>query len=145
MEEKIRILIVDDHMYMRKILRDLLSAEPEMEVTGEAANAREAIEKARLLNPDLVLLDLPLTGNGIEAIRTIAQQNPSMRILVFVDCWEYERVALALQAGALGYLTKDRSIEELMTAIRKVHRREPYLDPEITNKLRCRSLSANGN
>jgi DNA-binding NarL/FixJ family response regulator len=145
MEEKIRILIVDDHMYMRKTLHDLLSAEPGMEVAGEAANAREAIEKARLISPDLVLLDLPLAGNGIEAIRTIVQQNPSMRILVFADCWEYERVTLALRAGALGYLTKDRSIKELMTAIHKVYGREPYLDPEIINQLKRWRLSANGN
>jgi DNA-binding NarL/FixJ family response regulator len=136
MGEKIRILIVDDHMHTRNILHDLLSGEPGMEVAGEAVNACEAIEKAKSINPGLILMDLPLHGNGIEAIRIIVQQNPSIRILVFADCWEEERVAAAFRAGALGYLAKDRSIEELMVAIRRVYRRTLYLDPEICGKIK---------
>ena len=134
--ETIRILIVDDHAVVREGLRWLISTEPGMELVGEATDGAEAVEKARLLHPDVILLDLVMPRkDGLEAIREIIAESPGMRILVLSSFAEDEKVFAAIKSGALGYMVKDSSSQDLMGAIRDVHRGEPSVDPTIAQKL----------
>jgi NarL family two-component system response regulator LiaR len=136
MTEIIRILIADDHAIVREGLRALIDTEPGMELVGEAADGVEAVLKARSLQPDVILLDLVMPGkDGIEAIAEIKRENPEARILVLTSFAEDEKVFPAIQAGALGYLLKDSSPQELLKAIREVDRGESSLHPTIARKL----------
>ncbi len=119
----------------------MISAEPDMELVGEAADGAEAIEKADRLEPDIVLLDLRMpVKSGLEAIIEIKQHNPDANILVVTSFAEEEQIFPAIQAGALGYLLKDASPRELLQAIRNVRRGESSLHPAITRRL-VRQLS----
>jgi NarL family two-component system response regulator LiaR len=136
MAEKIRILIVDDHAVVREGLRALIDARPEMELVGEAVDGVEAVQKARSLQPDVILLDLVMPRKGgIEAIDEIKEESPSARILVLTSFAEDDKVFPAIKAGALGYLLKDSSAQELLEAIRDVYRGEPTMHPTIARKL----------
>lgn len=132
----IRVLIVDDHAVVREGLRALIAVKPGMEVVGEAADGLEAVRLARVLRPDVTLLDLMMPrGDGIEAIRGIKRENPAARILVLTSFAEDEKVFPAIKAGALGYLLKDSSPQELLDAIREVYRGEVSLHPGIALRL----------
>ena len=132
----IRLLIADDHTIVRKGLKVLLATEPDMQVVGEADNGVEAVEKASALKPDVILMDLVMPKmDGIEATRTITASLPGARILVLTSFAADDKVFPAVKAGALGYLLKDSSPEELLEAIRKVHRGEPSLEPSIARKV----------
>jgi NarL family two-component system response regulator LiaR len=132
----IRLLIADDHTIVRKGLKVLLATEPDMEVVGEAEDGVEAVEKAAALKPDVILMDLVMPRmDGIEATRTITAKNPSPRILVLTSFAADDKVFPAVKAGALGYLLKDSSPEQLLEAIRQVHRGEPSLEPSIARKV----------
>lgn len=134
--DPIRILIADDHAIVRGGLRALLATEPEMEVVGEAADGVEAVQKARVLDPDVILMDLIMPReSGVEAIADIKRENPDARILVLTSFAEDEKVFPALRAGALGYLLKDSTPQELLQAIRQVYRGESSLHPAIARKL----------
>ena len=134
--ETIRVLIADDHAVVREGLRWLISTEPGMEVVGEAANGTEAAEKARSLQPDVILLDLVMPcKDGIEAIGEIVAEHTAARILVLTSFAEDEKVFAAVKGGALGYLMKDSSPQDLMKAIRDVYHGEPSMDPFIAQKL----------
>jgi NarL family two-component system response regulator LiaR len=134
--DTIRILIADDHAVVREGLRALIDTEPAMELLGEAADGVEAVQKVRSLQPDVILLDLVMPRKGgIEAIGEIKKENPEARILVLTSFDEDEKVFLAIKAGALGYLLKDASPQELLEAIRDVHRGEPSMAPTIAHKL----------
>jgi NarL family two-component system response regulator LiaR len=136
MLEEISILIVDDHAIVREGQRALIDTEPGMTLVGEAKNGAEAIEMARSLNPDVIFMDLFMPGvDGIEAITAIKAQNPEACILVLTSFAEDEKVYTAVKAGALGYLLKDASPDELLTAVRNVNRGEPAMNPTIANKL----------
>lgn len=136
MTEIIRILIADDHAIVREGLRALIDTEPGMELVGEAADGVEAVLKARSLQPDVILLDLVMPRkDGIEAIAEIKRENPEARILVLTSFAEDEKVFPAIQAGALGYLLKDSSPQELLKAILEVDRGESSLHPTIARKL----------
>ena len=105
--ETIRILIADDHAIVREGLRWLITTEPGMELVGEAADGIEAVEKARSLHPDVILLDLVMPRqDGIAAISEIVRANPRARILVLTSFVEDEKVFAAIKSGALGYLLK---------------------------------------
>jgi two-component system, NarL family, response regulator LiaR len=135
-ETDIRILLADDHPVVRRGLRTLISSEPGMELLGEAVDGVEAVEKAKILQPDVILLDLmmPRMG-GLEAIAEIKKDNPHARILILTSFAEDDKVFPAIKAGALGYLLKDSSPDELLEAIRDVYRGESSLHPIIARKL----------
>ena len=136
MEENIRILIADDHPLVREGLRGLISAEPDMDLVGEASDGAEAIEQAARLEPDVILLDLLMpVKSGLEAIIEIKQHNPDAKILVVTSFAEDDQIFPAIKAGALGYLLKDTSPRELLQAIRNVRQGESSLHPAITRRL----------
>ena len=134
--EMIRVFIADDHTVVREGLRALLGTEPEIAIIGEAADGMEAITGIRALHPDVVLLDLVMPHkSGIDVITEVTQDNPQSRILVLTSFADDDKVFPAIKAGALGYLLKDSSPQELIQAIRDVFRGEPSLDPAIALKL----------
>ena len=136
MTKTIRVLIADDHAIVRKGIRALLATEADIEVVGEAADGKEAVEKAERLHPDVILMDLVMPGmDGIEATRRITTRQPETRILVLTSFAEDEKVFPALKAGALGYLLKDAGPEELVRAIRQVYCGESSLHPAIARKV----------
>jgi len=134
--ENIRVLIADDHPLIREGLRGLLAAEPDLELVGEATDGSEAVEKTDQLRPDVILLDLVMpVKSGIEAIIEIKEKDPVARILVLTSFADDEQLFPALRAGALGYLLKDSSPQDLLRAIRSVYRGESSLHPAIARRL----------
>lgn len=135
-DEKIRVLIADDHDVVRRGLRALLETEDDIEIVGEAEDGVEAVLKARSLRPDVTLLDLMMPRkNGIEVISDIKQETPEARILVLTSFSDDEKVFSAIKAGALGYLLKETSPDELLQAVRDVYHGESSLHPAIARKL----------
>ncbi|HHF43604.1 MAG TPA: response regulator transcription factor [Candidatus Aminicenantes bacterium] len=131
-QKKVRLLIADDHEIVRKGLRVLLETSTEVEVVGEAVNGREALSKAAQYRPDLILLDLVMPGkDGLEVIKEIKNNFPSVKILVLTSYSEEEKLAQALKEGVLGYLLKDSSPEELLEAIKEVSQGKTHLSPEL--------------
>jgi NarL family two-component system response regulator LiaR len=132
----IRVLIVDDHAIVRGGLRALISSDPGIELVGEAEDGNEAIQLARTLSPDVILMDLVMPKmDGLEAIQEIKKENLDTRILVLTSFAEDDKVFPAIKAGALGYLLKDTSPKLLLEAIYEVYRGEPSLHPSIALKL----------
>jgi NarL family two-component system response regulator LiaR len=134
--QPIRVMIVDDHAMVRKGLISFLKNEPGLELVGEARDGREAIEACGRLQPDVVLMDLimPELG-GVAATRTIHQRWPEVRVIALTSFQEKELVQDALQAGAIGYLLKNVSGEELVEAIRQAESGKPTLAPEAVQAL----------
>lgn len=136
MTETIRILVADDHAIVRKGLRTLIDSESGMDVIGEASDGVEAVLKVRSLQPDVVLMDLVMPRQGgVDSIIEIKKEYPDARILVLTSFAEEDKVFSAIKAGALGYLLKDSSPEQLIQAIYDVHRGESSLHPTIALKL----------
>lgn len=132
----IRILIADDHAIVRKGLHTLITSEPGMEIVGEASDGIEAVQQARALQPDVILLDMVMPRqNGLEAIRQIKGENPEARIIVLTSFAEDDKIFPAIKAGALGYLLKDSTPEQLLQAIYDVHGGESSLHPSIALRL----------
>ncbi|MEJ2211087.1 MAG: response regulator transcription factor [Anaerolineae bacterium] len=136
MSRSIRVLIADDHSIVRRGLCALLATEPGIEVVGEARDGQEAVAEAHRLAPDVILMDLVMPHtDGLEAIRQLADDGCRARILVLTSFAADDQVFHSLKAGALGYLLKDASGEELVAAIGRVHRGESALHPAIAHKL----------
>jgi NarL family two-component system response regulator LiaR len=133
---KISVLIVDDHGVVRQGLRTYLELLEDIEIAGEAGNGFEAVEQARLLRPDIVLMDLEMPEmNGIEATRQVLALSPSMSVIVLTSFSDDELVFPAIEAGATGYLLKDVDPAELHQAIQAVHAGDVQLHPEVMKKL----------
>jgi NarL family two-component system response regulator LiaR len=136
MTEVIRVLIADDHAIVREGLRYLVASEPGMTLVGEASDGETAVQLFCMLRPDVTLLDLLMPGkDGLEALCEIREQDPQARILVLTSFAEDQRVFPAIKAGALGYLLKDSSPQDLLRAIREVYHRDSYLSPLIARKV----------
>jgi DNA-binding NarL/FixJ family response regulator len=134
--ETIRVLLADDHAIVRRGLRLFLGLQPDIAVVGEAADGAEAVERAAELHPDVVVMDLAMPGiGGVEATERLRTESPDARVLVLSSFSGEDSVLPALRAGALGYLTKDSSPEEVSTAIRSVSRGEPVLCAAATRRL----------
>src|SRR5687767_3798018 len=134
--ERISVVLVDDHAIVRQGLRTYLGLQPDIEVVGEATDGREAVEKVREALPDIVLMDLVMPNvDGVEATRLVTALSPSTRVIVLTSFSEDEKVFASIKAGAQGYLMKDVLPQDLVKAIRTVHRGEAQLDPEIARKL----------
>jgi NarL family two-component system response regulator LiaR len=136
MTAPISVLICEDHAIVRKGIRALLMTEPSLKVVGEAGNGAEAVSQAASLKPDVILMDLVMPDvDGIEATRQITAQRPDVHILVLTSFAADDKVFPAIKAGALGYLLKDSSPDELIQAIHHVANGEPSLQPAIARKL----------
>lgn len=136
MTEKITILIVDDQRLMRDGLRTLLELEDDLAVVGEAGNGEEAIARYAELQPTIVLMDVRMPGmDGVEATRRLHAQWPNVKVIILTTFDEDEYIFEGLRAGALGYLLKAVSSDELADAIRRVAAGQALIDPAVTRKV----------
>ncbi len=136
LQKPIRVGIADDHVLVRTGLKFFLAAFDDLELVGEGANGHEAIQLCAELRPDVVLMDLLMPGmNGATAIHAIRERWPQVRVIALTNFQEAELVQEALQAGAIGYLLKNVSADELADAIRAAHAGQSTLAPEATQAL----------
>ena len=133
---KTRILLVDDHDIVRLGLITLLNDREDMEVVGEASTSAEAVRESEKLNPDVVLMDIRLPGEGgIDATRQITAHFPNIKVVMLTSFADDELVLRAINAGAVGYVLKQVGNEELVRAIQAASRGEALLDPSTTARL----------
>lgn len=133
---KIRLVIVDDHPVVRDGLRGMLENQPDFEVVGEASNGEEAVQMASSFNPEVMLMDLRMpVMDGVTALREIKVSNPTVRVLVLTTYDSDADILPAIEAGAMGYLLKDTSREDLYSAIRATARGESVLSPGVAARL----------
>ena len=132
----IRVLIADDHSVVREGLRMFLGRDPELEVVGEAADGREAVERSRQLRPDVVLMDLLMpVMDGIAAISVIRNELPEIEVIALTSVLESAAVVGAVRAGAIGYLLKDTQAPELRRAIKAAAAGQVQLSPQALSYL----------
>ncbi|RJP32256.1 MAG: DNA-binding response regulator [Actinobacteria bacterium] len=128
---KIKVLIADDHRLVREGLVNLLRISPDIEVVGEAGNGEEAVARARSLKPDIILMDISMPGmNGITATQVIGRELPDTGVIMLTMLDQETYVYEAVKAGATGYLLKNAGFEELVKAIKEVHKGGATLHPE---------------
>ncbi|MEA5077336.1 MAG: response regulator transcription factor [Anaerolineaceae bacterium] len=133
---KQRIVLVDDHEVVRLGLRALLERHPQFEVVGEAGTAKEAIDLAARIKPDVILMDIRLPGtSGIEACEAITKENSAVKVIVLTSYAEDEMLFSAIRAGASGYVLKQIGGEDLIKAIESVGRGEAMLDSAVTQRV----------
>jgi NarL family two-component system response regulator LiaR len=136
MSKAIQVFVTDDHPIVRRGLKTLLRSEPEFEFVGEAANGIEAVKKVLQIRPDVILMDLVMPKqDGLTTIEQIVSGYPEARILVLTSFDEADKVLAVFKAGAVGYLLKDSSPEELLQAIRQVYQGNASIHPTIAQKL----------
>ncbi len=134
--EAIKILIVDDHAVVRDGLVTMFGRQTDFLVTGEAVNGLEAVEKARELQPDVILMDLRMPElDGVGAMNQIRENNPDVKFIVLTTYDTDEYIFDAIDAGAKGYLLKDASREDLFQSVRAVHRGESLIEPGVAAKV----------
>ena len=133
---KQRIVLVDDHEVVRLGLKSLLDRHPQFDVVGEAASAREAVEKVGALKPEVVLMDIRLPGtSGIEACEEIVSKFPGTKVIMLTSYAEDEMLFSAIRAGASGYILKQIGSDDLIKALEAVSRGEALLDPAVTQRV----------
>lgn len=134
--KQLRILLVDDHHVVRLGLRSLLNTEPDMDVIAEAGNASEAIQLARQLQPEVILMDIRLPDkSGIEACREIKRVHPNIHVLMLTSYADDDMVTEAIAAGATGYVLKNLSTDELLHAVRTVGQGGSVLGAKVTKQI----------
>ena len=132
----ISILLVDDHNLFRSGVRQLLQRETDLQIVAEASDGLEGLKRAKALRPDVILLDLNMPGlSGLETLHLLTQDVPQSQVVILTVSEEGEELAQALQAGAVGYLTKNIEADTLVTAIRKAKRGKPVISDSMTVKL----------
>jgi DNA-binding NarL/FixJ family response regulator len=132
----IKVLLVDDHQLVRAGLASLLGTADDVSVVGQAGDGAAAVEQARQVEPDVVLMDLSMPiMDGVTATRLIVEELPSVQVLVLTSFSDRARVDLALGAGAIGYLLKDSEPDDLLAAVRAAARGESPLDPRVARAL----------
>jgi len=141
--KKITILLVENHVVVRESIRQFLEREEKLEVVGEAGDGEEAVQMASQLKPDVIIMDISMPKlNGIEATKRIKALQPSAAILI-LTAYDYEQYIFPLlEAGAAGYLLKDVSSRELISAIETVYRGEAVLHPAVARKVMQRLTKA---
>jgi DNA-binding NarL/FixJ family response regulator len=146
---QIRVLIVDDHIVVRKGIRMIVETEPTMRIIGEAKDGQEAVRQVKGLRPDVILMDLVLPQeDGIEAIIKIRRIDPNVKIIVLTTFEDSIRINAAMEAGADGYLLKDADGEVLLQAIQAVRQGDMPLHPRVARQLfkgMTQQVDANGN
>ena len=136
MENRLRIVLADDHTILREGLRALLSIDPDFEIIGEAVDGREAVRCVEKLEPDLLLMDLSMPRmSGMDAISEIKKRYPETKIIALTVHKTEEYLLTTLQAGADGYVLKDATHDELVMAIHNVMAGKSYLSPGISEKV----------
>lgn len=134
--DKIRVMIVDDHDMVRRGLKAYLSTESDIEVVVEASGGQEAVLLDARLNPEVVLMDLIMEkGDGIEATKSILANDPSRKIIILTSFCDDRQVFPAIEAGAMSYLLKTASAEEIIQAIRRAHDGRTVIDGKVAQKL----------
>jgi two-component system, NarL family, response regulator LiaR len=136
MSNSITVVIVDDHFVVRQGVRALLETQADISIVGEAASGEEAVRLCADQAPDVVLMDLLMPGlNGVEATRQIKQASPRSQVIVLTSYHEDEHILPAIRAGALSYLLKEASPDELLTAVLKAARGETTIHPRVASKM----------
>ena len=136
MPDAIRIVIADDHPVVRQGLATVLSQEEDMEVVGQAANGLEAVNHARTLHPNIILMDLQMPEmDGVEAIQKIKMETSDIGIIILTTFDSDDYIFRGIEAGARGYLLKDSPPEEVITAIHTVHRGESMIQHKVASRL----------
>ena len=146
--DKIRVLLVDDHIVLRQGLKVLLEAEPDIEVVGEADNGRQGVLLAKKLLPNVVVMDVAMPGlNGLEATRQILQEIPTAKVLVLSSYNDDEWVHELNEAGAAGYLLKQTASADLIKAVREARKGNVFFSPAISKRMleHYREAFLNGN
>lgn len=139
----IRVMIVDDHQIVRRGLRTFLELHEDIAVVGEAADGAAAVEMAARLAPDVVLMDLVMPEmDGVTATRKINELGSHTNVIVLTSFAEDDQVFPAIEAGAVSYLLKDVSPDDLVAAVRAAHRGEPHLHPDVARKLMAAARAA---
>ncbi len=132
MKKKITVLICDDHAMFREGVKTILSAQPDIEVVGEAADGKEAVEQAIRLYPHVVLMDISMPVlKGFDAARRIRKARPDVKVLILTVYDDEDLVARCLDAGAAGYVLKDSPPLQLVYAIQTVYRGQQFLSPKV--------------
>ncbi len=134
--KKITVFISDDHAVLREGLRLLLETADDIEVVGEAENGHHAVDEARRLQPDVILMDIAMPVlNGVEAARRIARAAPAAKVLILSSYSDEQHVQLAVEAGAAGYVMKETASKDLFRAIRETYKGNAFFSPPIARRL----------
>ncbi len=137
MENKIRVVLIDDHHIVRRGLQSFLKAFDDLILVGDAASGEDALQHIEEWLPDVVVIDMLMPGgiDGIETVKRIRARTPNARVVILTSSTEDARVVAALRAGAIGYVRKEADPETLLAAIRAAARGQSLLDPSVANVL----------